>query len=258
MDGGGGTVTGYKLSYSSGRIRAAQADYLYTPMEIRGADKYGVMALHGATAPDNFAIASRWKSSKIVGHIAHAGIPVVAGYMSGDSFANDLSMTDMTNALTLLDNSGCSVDKVHLFGISMGGTLAIRWAAQNPSKVASIQGVIPATSIDRIYQQNPAGLRTAVGNAWGVTYPTPLPAGADLTDDYATILAAGIPVRLHYTSSDALIDPTGTIADGALLGAEVVNLGGAFGHAERTVGLFDSLGDGDSSEYIAFLQQHGA
>lgn len=251
-------MNGYKMSYSQGRIRAANTDQLFTPFTIRGASKFGVMALHGATAPDNFALGSRWQSSKIISHVAHAGIPVVSGQMSGDSFANDNAMTDMTNALPLLAQAGCSTTKVHLIGMSMGCLLAIRWAGLNPTKVASIQGVIPATSIDRLYQTNAGGLRASIGTAWGVTYPTPLPAGADLTGAYATILANSIPVRLHYTSSDAFIDPAGLIADAALMGATTVDLGGTSGHTEATIGLFNALGSGDSTDYISWIEGLGA
>ena len=85
-------MTGYELTYSLGNIRAANTDTLLKPFEIRGASKYGVMALHGATTQDEFAVADRWKSAKIAAHVAMAGIPVVAGRMSGDSFANDFAM----------------------------------------------------------------------------------------------------------------------------------------------------------------------
>lgn len=319
-------MTGYKLSYSQGRIRASQTDQLFTPFSIRGATKYGVMALHGATAPDNYAIGTRWQSSKVVSHVAIAGIPVVAGFMSGDSFANDFAMTDMTNALNLLDDSGCSVSKVHLLGISMGCLLAIRWAGQNPTRVASIQGVIPATSILRIYTTNAASLSASIAVAWGVAAPrtaangattngsttftaslsftsgdvgkyivangvpagttvssfvnsttvvlsapatatasslsvnllAALPASADLSSSYSTIMSNNIPVRLHYTSSDLSIDPAGTVSDGILLNAAVTDLGGSSGHTEQTVGLFNALGSGDSSNYITFLKSNGA
>jgi len=254
-------MTGYELTYSLGNIRAANTDTLLKPFEIRGASKYGVMALHGATTQDEFAVADRWKSAKIAAHVAMAGIPVVAGRMSGDSFANDFAMTDMTNALPFLATSGCDTSKVHLIGFSMGMTLAIRWAAANLSKVASIQGVIPATSIDRIYQTNAGGLRASVGTAWGVTYPTALPAGAILTSAYSAIAGSGIPVRLHYTSSDTTILPADVATDAALLGvsgSNLVDLGGAFGHAERTIGLFDALGAGDSSDYINWIKGLGA
>lgn len=320
-------MNGYTLDYSQGRIRASNTDQLFTPHTIRGADKYGVMALHGATAPDNYALATRWQSSKVAAHLAHAGIPVVAGAMSGDSFANSNSQTDMTNALPLLAQAGCDTTKVHLLGISMGCLLAIQWAGANPDKVASIQGIIPATSIQRIYETNPGGLSAGVATAWGVAAPrtatdgattdssttltatltfaspadvgkiivcpgvpagttvvsvtnattvvmsnpatatgtgktvlllTPLPAGADLSAEYATINAADIPVRLHYTTSDLLIPAAGVLSDAALLGATTVDLGGSAGHAEATVGLFNALGAGDSSDYLAFLQAHGA
>lgn len=251
-------MNGYKLSYSRDRIRAGETDQLLTPFTIRGADKYGVMALHGATAPDNFCIGTRWQSSKIVSHIAHAGIPVVAGKMSGDAFANPNNQTDMTNALPLLAQAGCSTSKVHLLGISMGGLSAIQWAGNNISKVASIQGIIPATSIDRIYQTNAGGLRASVGTAWGVTYPTPLPAGADLSAEMAAILSAGIPVRLHYTSSDTFIDTTGLLSDAALMGATTVDLGGTDDHSEKTIGRFNALGAGDSSDYINWIKGLGA
>lgn len=251
-------MTGYLLDYSAVRIRAAEADYLFRPFTIRGPSNYGVIACHALNSHNEFADTNFWQSAKIAGHIAHAGIPLVAGTMSGNSWANDASMTDMDNALTLLAESGCSTGKVHLFGVSMGCTQALRWAGQNPTLVASIEGLLPATDIDRLYQSDAGGTRASIGTAWGVTYPTALPAGADLTATYATIDANNIPVRLHYSTNDGVIDPADVIADAALMGATAISMGAAGGHGEIPIGVFNALGSGNSSDYITFLQTNGA
>jgi pimeloyl-ACP methyl ester carboxylesterase len=170
-------MTSYSASIQSGRVRSGQLDYLYSPTKNRGSSRYGVILAHGAGTSLEYMGGSvtggstAWASTEIAARLAFAGIPCVGAEMSGDSFGNDAAMLDMSAALTLLGTAGCSTTKVHLLGVSMGGSVQIRWAGQNPSKVASICGVIPVTNTAKFYSGNQGSLDTTIATGWAVAAP---------------------------------------------------------------------------------------
>jgi pimeloyl-ACP methyl ester carboxylesterase len=250
----------YSATFKTGRVRAAQTDVAFKPRTIRGASKRGVILVHGKGVPrewlDGGGGTTAWASAEIGPRLAAAGIPSVAAEMSGDSFANDASMTDMSAARTLLGTMGCSIDKVHLLGVSMGGAVSLRWAGANPTLVASIAGVMPLVDVKALYDNNTAGLRAAAGTAWGVTYPTAIPAGANLpTNSYPAIVSAGIPWRGYYTTSDTTILPATVTAAATALGGTAIDVGGALNHTEYTMKLFN---DGWFDSYINWIKGLGA
>ena len=166
-------MTSFSAVLMKGRVRAGERDYVYIPSRIRGASKYGVILVHGAGTPLEYlgggGSAITWASTAIAGRLATAGIPCIGAEMSGDSWANDASQTDMTAAAALLSSqAGCSSTKYHILAVSMGNLVASRWAAANPTKVASLTGIIPATHLKKIYDTNQAGLEPGIATAWGL------------------------------------------------------------------------------------------
>lgn len=252
-------MTNYTAISSIGNIQAGETDYLWLPGEKRGANKYGVVLLHGAGAPNNFMDATRLGSLTLPAWLAMAGIPVVAGQMGGDTFANDTAMTRINSAITYLSaNAGVPSTKVILIGASMGGALALRYASLNPSKVAAIVGIIPLTNINTIYQSNAGGLRAAIGTAWGVTYPTALPAGANLPV-LASALNGVVPSRLYYSDADALIPYADVLAMASIAGSEAIEYDPTnSGHTETTIGAVQNRGNGFASEIIEYIKRYGA
>lgn len=250
----------YTASMKTGRVRAAQTDVTFKPKTIRGADRHGVILVHGKGASREFldggSGAVAWASAEIGPRLAQHGIPSVAAEMSLDSFANDASMADMTAARTLLATLGCSVDKVHLLGVSMGGAVSLRWAGQNPGLVASIAGVMPLVDVKPVYDDNIAGMRAAVGTAWGVVHPAAIPAGANLVaNSYPAIVAEEIPWRGYYTPSDTTILEATVLAAADALNGQAINIGGVLNHTEYTVKKFnDELFD----SYVNWIKGLGA
>lgn len=187
---------GYRVVQKTGRVRAAQSDYLFVPTGGANPAKRGVVLLHGAGTPMEYlggqlAIATAWASSEIPLWLAQNNIPSVGAVMSSDAMSSDAGMLDITNAITLLGQSGCAVDKVHLLGVSMGGGMALSYAALNPNKVASIGGIIPLTDllIAYLYKTVLGQFDTIIASAWGVAAPRVV-ADAATTLNSTTITSA--------------------------------------------------------------------
>ena len=176
----------YEFKYALGNIQAGSVDTVFKPRTIRGATKYPVIVLHGAstTPTPEFYGTTFQAAHKLCAVLANEGIPVVTGFMGGNTYANDaMSGTSgtayMNAALTYVAaQTGCSSAKAHVIGTSMGGACAVRWASLNPTKAASITGVIPAVSLEHIFTDNPNnvtgpdGFTGQVATAWGLTRRT--------------------------------------------------------------------------------------
>lgn len=247
---------GYLLKARTGNIRAAETDYLIEPTRNVRRSGYGGIFLHGSGAPNEWADPLSYESSKLAANIAAAGIPCVAGTMSGQAWGNDAEVTDVGNAFDyLVAETGVPDTKVFLIGASMGGVAMIRWANANPTKVAGIVGIIPLTNLAYFYANNIGGAGAQIGTAWGVTYPAALPAGSDTQAMAASL--AGIPGRIYYSGSDATIRPVDSTGFASAAGWTATNLG-TLGHSENTIGQLVDLGAGHSAEVIDFLKANGA
>lgn len=78
------------------------------------------------------------------------------------------------------------------------------------------------------------GYRPSIDSAWGVTYPTALPAGANPASN--TSGYTGIPVRLWYANDDAIARATpATTFAGAIADGQAVDVG-ATGHSDTSIG----------------------
>jgi hypothetical protein len=202
----------YSVTCKSGRAEVGQFDAMFKPRKVTPS-RFPLLAFHGANSSWFQWMDSTWPNlHRFLVEAAKGGIPSVAAQAGGTStYANDTAMTGVNSDLTAIGTAmGCSTSKAHLIGASMGGAVATRWAINNPTKVATMTLLIPMTSILNTYELNTGGLRAAIGTAWGVTYPTPLPAGANLLGNAGVL--AGIPTRMYYAPDDTLINPTDVLA----------------------------------------------
>jgi pimeloyl-ACP methyl ester carboxylesterase len=243
----------YALHYKISNVFAGETDQLWMPRNPR-TGQYGVILCHGYNTPDTYSQATFPRSAKLVSELARHGIPSVAGLFGGDTWANDTAMSRITAAHSYLATAtGASSTKVHLFGMSMGNALALRYAALNPTKVASVTGIIPLSSIANMYEaNNPAGSRASIGTAWGVTYPTPLPAGADLLALAPTLQANTIPYRAYYSSVDQYIAVADVQALADAAGGTAAEIDSTYGHADAALTQFNVI------DHINFLVANGA
>lgn len=251
----------YSAKYGISNIQSGESDSLFLPGG-NAHNGYGVVLLHGAGTPTQFQEIARWASGQIPARLCEAGFACVSGQMGGDTFANDTAMTRIGQARTYLEaNADVDPDKVILVGFSMGGSLAWRYAGLNPSEVAAIAGIMPLCDMDEIYQGNLGGLRAAIGTAWGVTYPTALPADAHpLTQYAAAITGANIPSRIYYSDADTFISTTSISAMGTALGTTPIEHDPTnAGHTETGFNNIGTYGDGDWSDLVDFcLSYSGA
>jgi pimeloyl-ACP methyl ester carboxylesterase len=251
-------MSSYSVYSRVNNIVTGEVDTLFVPGERRDAAKFGVVLLHGSSADYQFVDRTRTASRQIGPLLAMAGIPCVVGTMRGNAHSNDNKMAAITAARTYMDTTlGLTGGKVGLLGVSMGGGDALRWAANNPTLVSCLVGIMPSTNILGIYENNTGGLRAAIGTAWGVTDPTPLPAGANLAAQIPAIDTANIPNRLYYATDDTLIAPADVIAAAALTGGTATSVGTG-GHTDVPVQTVLDLGAGYGDELIQFLYANGS
>lgn len=199
----------YAMKYAAGNIDAG-FDTLFMPRKTRGANKAPVILLHGANQPGVPSYAweaygPAWPNMHLLAAaLADEGIPVIAGYMGGNTFASDaISGTAATSyinkalayvAAQAAPYGGCRADKANLIGASMGAACAIRYASLNPTKAASVVGFIPAVSLQHLYTDNPnaAGDATSftslIATAHGLTKRTVT--DASTTSGTATLTSA--------------------------------------------------------------------
>lgn len=233
-----------KFSKKVGRIRATDVDYLWMPEEPYAG--YPVVLLHGAgtLTRDSFASAAFWGTATLAPILASHGIPVLAGWMAGDSMANDLHMTTVEACKTFWGTqAGVNSAKMHLMGISMGAGVGVRYTSLNPAKVASLLGLIPFSNPQAVYVADRGSFRATIAAAWGVTYPAALPSQADFIGVHApAIAAANVPRRILYSSADVLVLPSEAQALAAGMGITPEVVDATYGHAEQTTYQASQLG----------------
>lgn len=236
-------MTGWSMSLGTGRTVAGELDALYLPR--RNSGKRAVVMCHGfgGTALRFAGYAGTPYQTKLAHLLAAAGLVVVAADFRGDSMGNDLAADAVNAAWTLAKTNGAASDKVLLYGNSMGhGTACGFTRKYGKASVAAIVGVSPMVNLTAgyagQYEASVPGAQAAIQTAWGVTYPEPLPAGADPILDPAT--HADIPRRLYSSTND----PTVPWADvnafaGAVAGTTVIQAGSQVAHSDPVMADID-------------------
>lgn len=246
-------MTGYSVTSKSGRAEVGQFDAMFRP-RITEPAVYPIVACHGANSQWHQWMSQSFpRMHQLLVEAANGGIPSVAAMVGGAStYGNPTSVTAVDTDLTAVATAvGCSDDKVHLVGASMGAGVALLYGIANPTKVASMTLCIPMASIIALYDNNNGGHRAGIGTAWGVTYPTPLPAGADILANAATL--SGIPIRFYYATDDAIITPSDVTDLATAIGPSATVTATTGGHTDA--GLLPTGFDFD--EWVAWLVSNG-
>lgn len=228
----------YLSSAGNGRITAAVNDFIIEPkFSKRDGTVSGVVLLHGAFGTTgNF-----WNPSSSLAnfHIAtYLGgyFPTVAMDM-GDSWGNATALTRIANARTYLQGTlGAKSGGIYLFGYSMGGIAAAKYAAANPTNVRAIAGIVPGFNMQQLRVSNQLSLRGSIDAAWGVTYPAALPAGANPSDNPSAL--AGIPYMAWGASDDPVWPAVNATDFLGAMGGTYINVG-AYGHSETAMQQVD-------------------
>lgn len=246
----------YSLTVQVGRIAPAEVDYIWRPQRV-DPDKLPVVLFHGSGASNyNAYVHGANYASCVVGPMAaFGGRIVIGGWLGNQAFGNDTFISRVNAALAVI-----GATRAHMFGVSMGGGSAVRYAALNPDKTASIMCIVPMADMSAIYNSNRLGLRSDIGTAWGVTYPTPLPSQADLTGVQAPLVAAhGTPRRVLYSTADTSTLPAEVEAMAAAMGITPQVIDTTSGHTEATLAKAKDLNPAapwkDYTDWIDGLDQ---
>lgn len=251
-------MTGYSMLMRKASVAATENDYLFLPKAGQPVRSTGVILLHGAGSPDQYADHAKWGSHSLGPALADAGYACVAGHMANDAMGNDTAMARVTAYGDWMETQAPVVpNKYILVGTSMGGYTALRWAINNTAKTKALALILPLADIVGAYTANIGGLQASIAAAWGVVAPAALPAGADITASAAAIKTANIPGRLYYEDSDTITLPATQLAMAATIGASSVLIDPAdLGHTENTVWEASKIGGvaGAWTDLITFLR----
>lgn len=215
-------------------------DYVLVPRLRPAVALPPLVYCHGSSVPASIAVGfSGPGQPSLLQKICELGRYVVVCQLGASltNWANAQAMACTTDAVAwAIAKSGYTGTAVHMMGVSAGHAVASRWAALNPSKVRSITGAIPVTGIQWCRDNN-AQLQTAIDAAWGVSYPAPLPAGADpFTDPAMVATLKGIPWQGYSSTDDPTASPlANTQAWAAVVGGAAHSLG-ALGHTDAAIG----------------------
>lgn len=234
------------------RITAASGDKdcIVRPLRTAGGLRRGIVMPHAGgidgmlpvtgLAADGTTTASGTKA--LIDALTGVGYPLVTSDQGGTTpwcgTTAQARTGDMVTTVQSSTGGGASSSAVVALGVSMGFGCAVNYFGKSPghaSDVAALVGIIPVWDMDAIYQANTYGYtRAQIETAWGITYPTALPAGADPKGN--TTLLNGKPVLICYSSDDGICNGTVPAAAATAFGSNctLVNLG-ALGHTNAAV-----------------------
>lgn len=247
-------MTSYVSRAGAGNVTSGESEVTFYPREPLAGP--GILYLHGSGATyASHSQATRWASTQLASYLSRAGFPGVSIEMHGSKYGNDVTVADCVDGVAWLNEAtGADADKVLVVATSMGNATAIRLVIEHPDLVAGIVGFIPMVSIVNAYEDDILGLRSAIGTAWGVTYPTPLPADADLLAQAGTILSNGIPMLLFFDEADPVIDSADVAAFATASGATTIQIDPEDPlHTESALKWAVDHGDGKAQTIIDFL-----
>lgn len=247
------------ISSGSGRVQASETDLWIRPSRgFQFGSRRGVLYAHQGTASGlapidytNFA-----GTARLLDAIAGYGYVVASQDLGGTAHWGNTTAQARVGAtdswLLASTAAGASTADRIAVGISMGGAAAVNYFGKSPGHVADLAAlvlILPALNLDFYYQNDTGSARAPIETAWGITYPTALPANADPQTNMALIAAATIPTRIYFASDDPIQDSAMATANLAALGGNgsTVNLG-ALGHTDAAIAAIDK------PDLIAWLQ----
>lgn len=229
------TDAGYTLSTRSSRIRANEVDFIYLPNKVKPGS-HPFFHFHGANSAYGFGYGSSYAEGMLGAVLATNGIVCIGGAMGGNTFGNNLSQTLIDSMFTVASGiTGVDASKAHMAGASMGNAPQFRYAANNPTKVKSLLGLIPYSDPVAVRNENRRGLKTTIEAAWGIGSGDPLPAQALLKETHAPLIAAAnIPYLAFYASDDTAALPAEVTALASLANGTAISVG-ALGHTNMAL-----------------------
>jgi pimeloyl-ACP methyl ester carboxylesterase len=226
-------------TYGAGRYAVGEGDMVLLPSGFRqDGTVRGVVYCHGAgggalSASDPVKSAGEW--ALVRGIAEH--YPVVVADLGGPfTFGNARAVARVDDARRYLqDQWGAAPGPVGLVGASMGGVVALNYAATHRAQVLAAVGVVPVSDLHDLYARNAGGLTPRIAAAWDLTAGDPLPAGADPTRNAAELV--GIPYDAWYAGDDTVVPASTVLRLVSLMGPAARARGvGRLGHTQAAIG----------------------
>jgi hypothetical protein len=95
-------------------------------------------------------------------------------------------------------------NKIHIWGGSNGGCLALNWMWRNPSKVASGFMHVPLVAVERLYNESP-GFQSAITTAYGHTPTSTDYDNFDPARNHAALATQASKLKVWYGTSDTVL-----------------------------------------------------
>lgn len=242
-------MTGTASSWGLSRITSGANDVVYVPrVGIHG--RRAVVMCHGYLGTSRvFLDDPPSPHSALFTHlVAECGLTLIAVDV-GNTWGSATASARIEQVRVFAGSLGAATDKIVLLGISMGHLTAMAYRRDYPTRVAGVVGVMPACDLNDIRTNNRASSQESIDAAWNVTFPAPLPAGADPTANAATL--AGIPWAGFYSTGDTVVLPATVTTFASLMnGTTEVS-----GNADHGDGIMPSVSVGD---VVAALVANGA
>lgn len=168
----------------------------------------GVVFVHGAGSGASYMLDPYGKQSTKTLSIC-SRYPAISGDNGGpQTWGNDLSVTRLGGYISALANRSDASDDYALVGDSMGGIVALNYAAQASRKPKAIILTIPVINVEDIRANNRSNYASFVNAAYGGNYNE---ATMGATKNPYTMRNAeklrGIPTLIFYGASDQLCLP---------------------------------------------------
>jgi predicted alpha/beta hydrolase family esterase len=149
-------------------------------------------------------------------------------------WGNPASQTKMGDSVSYLQGTGgAKTGKVLMVAASMGALATLNYARANPTKVAALALIVPATHLDYIHDNN-ATYTAAIETAYGGAVAYEAAQAANDPGQHAAAYSGLFPMCMWRASNDTTVFTAKQDEFAAASGCTVVNLG-AVGHTDQTV-----------------------
>lgn len=197
----------FSTRINSGNVYASEFCIDMTPKFPSAAKVPGVAFVHGAGSDATYCLAPYGTQSTLTQRVGSV-YPAIAGDNGGDTWGSSTGVARLDGYLTRLKaRTDADPAKYALICASMGGLVALNYAAQAAVKPRAIVGVIPVMNTNDIVTNNRGGYAAAVNTAYG-TYNEAAMGG---TYNPWTMRAAaklqGIPMLFFYGQADTICIP---------------------------------------------------
>lgn len=157
---------------------------------------------------------------------------------TGTTWGNSSCRTLMSSLKTNAQVSLFAAGKVHLMGVSAGGTACLNWAKNNPTLVQSISLIIPCLDIQAINSEDRGSFASSVQTAYGGA-PSDAENPADNPSSFRSF-----PIKIWYSTTDTLTTTSEVTTFASAVGSNVTTVSmGALGHLWTQPGLGVDVGN---------------